>query len=148
MAYSIRKAQEADIPKLCILMEELSGHQISSDQMLDRLQFVEQSNIDSLFICEENGEVLGAFSFRIRENIEEVSRFGEISTIVVNPNDRRGGVGKFMMDYAEKLATEYGCIGTWLVSGFGREEEAHMFYKQIGYQINGYRFIKLFNSNQ
>ena len=43
----------------------------------------------------------------------------------------------------EKLAEELGCIGTWLTSGFGREEAAHNFYKRLGYQINGYRFIKL-----
>lgn len=29
---------------------------------------------------------------------------------------RRQGVGRFLMDFAEKLAAEQGCIGTWLVS--------------------------------
>jgi hypothetical protein len=42
------------------------------------------------------------------------------------------------------LAKDQGCIGTWLVSGFGREELAHIFYKDLGYKINGYRFVKLF----
>jgi len=49
-----------------------------------------------------------------------------------------------MMRYAEKLARERNCIGTWLVSGYGREEQAHIFYKELGYEINGYRFVKLF----
>jgi hypothetical protein len=48
------------------------------------------------------------------------------------------------MGYAEKLSFEKGCIGTWLVSGFGREEEAHHFYKELGNNITGYRFIKRF----
>ena len=46
------------------------------------------------------------------------------------------------MKYAEEVAQERGCIGTWLVSGFGREEQAHPFYKELGYNINGYRFVK------
>ncbi len=48
------------------------------------------------------------------------------------------------MDFAEKLARDQGCIGTWLVSGFGREEEAHHFYRALGYEITGYRFVKKF----
>ena len=46
------------------------------------------------------------------------------------------------MEYAEELAKESNCIGTWLVSGFGREEQAHIFYKALGYEITGYRFVK------
>ena len=48
------------------------------------------------------------------------------------------------MEYAEQLAHEKGCIGTWLVSGFGREERAHAFYKELGYTITGSRFVKHF----
>ncbi len=126
-----------------LLMEELSGHAITPDQIRDRLQFVEESKFDSLFVCEEDRVILGLLGFRIRENLEEVSKFGEVSAIVVNTDKRHKGVGRFMIKYAEKLAEELGCMGTWLTSGFGREEAAHNFYKKLGYQINGYRFIKL-----
>jgi len=40
-----------------------------------------------------------------------------------------------MMDYAENFAQEMECISTWLVGGFGREEEAHKFCKSLGYKI-------------
>lgn len=143
MSLSIRKAEQKDTLALCSLMGELSSHAITPDQIMDRLQFVEESKFDSLFVCEEDGNILGLLGFRIRENLEEVSRFGEVSAIVVNTKDRHKGVGRFMIEYAEKLAEELGCIGTWLTSGFGREEAAHNFYKKLGYKINGYRFIKL-----
>ncbi len=146
MPLSIRKAEHKDIDALCSLMDELSGKAISPEQMLNRLQLVKESEIDSLLVCEEDGQIVGLLGFRIRENLEEMSRFGEVSAIVVNSNDRRKGVGRFMMDYAEKLAKELGCKGTWLVSGFGREEKAHNFYKRLGYQTTGYRFVKLFIS--
>lgn len=144
MFLSMRKAEKKDIDALCTLMDEMSRTAISPEQMLNRLQLVEESRIDSLFVCEEDEKVVGVLGFRIRENLEEMSRFGEISAIVVNPDDRRRGVGRFMMDYAEKLAREFKCKGMWLVSGFAREEEAHKFYEQLGYQITGYRFVKLF----
>jgi GNAT superfamily N-acetyltransferase len=112
--------------------------------MNNRLEFIEDSPFDSLYVCEENGTILGLLGFRIRENLEEVSKYGEISVIVVDSGARRKGVGRFLMNYAEKLAFEKGCIGTWLVSGFDREEQAHQFYKELGYEITGYRFVKRF----
>jgi ribosomal protein S18 acetylase RimI-like enzyme len=124
-------------------MTDLAGHPISSDDMINRLQFVSENKSESLFVCEEGNKIIGLLGFRIRENLEEVSRFGEISAIVVNSEDKRQGVGRFMMAYAENLAKDLGCKGTWLVSGFGRELEAPKFYKNIGYKKTGYRFVKL-----
>jgi N-acetylglutamate synthase-like GNAT family acetyltransferase len=144
MPLSMRRADRGDIEALRALMEALSGHPISPEEMGNRLEFVAESQVDSLFVCEEDGRIAGLLGFRIRENLEEMSRYGEISAIVVDPDDRHRGVGLFMMDYAERLAKEKGCKGSWLVSGFGREQKAHKFYKRLGYQINGYRFVKPF----
>jgi GNAT superfamily N-acetyltransferase len=140
----MRQAETGDIKALCGLMEALSGRAISPEQMRNRLEFVAESRVDSLFVCEADGRIVGLLGFRLRENLEEMSRYGEISAIVVEPDDRGRGIGRFMMDYAEKLAKEQGCKGTWLVSGFGREQPAHKFYKRLGYQINGRRFVKPF----
>jgi N-acetylglutamate synthase-like GNAT family acetyltransferase len=144
MSLSMRKAGKKDINDLCALMDEMSHTAISPEQMLNRLQMVGKSRIDSLYVCEENEKVVGLLGFRIRENLEELSRFGEISAIVVYPDNKRKGIGRFMMDYAERLAKEFKCKGMWLVSGFVRKEEAHKFYQQLGFQTTGYRFVKLF----
>jgi len=144
MMLSMRKAEAGDIDTLCELMTELAGHSISREEMQNRLEHVEQSDIDFLFVCEENNRTLGLLGLRIRVNLEEVSKFGEISAIVVRPESRKKGVGRYMMDYADNLSRDMGCQGMWLVSGFGREESAHEFYKRLGYEINGYRFVRPF----
>ena len=97
--------------------------------MQDRLRAVDRSPIDSLYLCEEDGTVVGVLGSRIRENLEEVSRYGEISLIVVHEGARQRGIRLFIMEYAEKLAGQEGCVGTWPVGGFGCEEQAHRFYK-------------------
>lgn len=140
----IREMELKDIREVCNLVFELIGHEISEADMKNRLELVKGSSIDELYICEVNGLVKGVLGFRIRENIEEVSKFGEISVIVTSSNSKRLGIGKVMMEYAEKLAKEKGCIGTWLVTDLDREEDAHRFYTSLGYKINGYRFIKPF----
>lgn len=144
MPLKMRKAERKDVKDLCVLMDEMSHTAIPPEGMLNRLKMVRESNIDTLFVCEDEGKIQGLLGFRIRENLEEMSRFGEISAIVVYTNDRRKGIGRFMMDYAEKLAREFQCKGMWLVSGFRRAEEAHKFYKQLGFKTTGYRFVKLF----
>ncbi|MCD1259373.1 GNAT family N-acetyltransferase [Paenibacillus athensensis] len=142
LSRTMREAALGDAAVLHQLFEQLVGHDLLLDDIDRRLAFVKESPIEFLYVCEEQGEVKGALAFRLRENIEDFSRFGEVSLIVVNEQCRRQGLGEFMMHFAEQLAAEKHCIGTWLVSGFGREEQAHRFYKELGYEINGYRFVK------
>ncbi len=101
------------------------------------------SPFDFLYVYEEEETIWGLLGFRIRENLEDVTRYGEISIISVDSTLRRKGIGQLLMAYAEQLAKNHDCIGTWLVSGTKRVE-AHAFYKKLGYEVNGYRFVKYF----
>jgi GNAT superfamily N-acetyltransferase len=142
MTHVIRKANKNDINFLSHLMEELSGEPISPDDMNNRLKTVEENSTDTIYVYEENSEVQATLVFRIRENIREVSRYGEICIIVVRSSEKRRGIGRQLMDFAEQLAKDLGCKGTYLISGFGRKDEAHQFYLDLGYEITGYRFVK------
>ena len=143
MSFQIREATIDDIDALCSLTKELKGSSISYEDMNNRLQFVQMSPFDFLYVYEEEKTILGLLGFRIRENLEDVTRYGEISIISVDSTIRRKGIGQVLMDYAEQLAKKHNCIGTWLVSGIKRVE-AHPFYKKLGYEVNGYRFVKHF----
>lgn len=138
----MRQAIRSDISALCDLMGQLEERTIDPKEMEDRLQLLDGRSDHRLFVCERSNYVVGLLGFRIRENLEEVSQFGEVSVIVVSAEERGKGIGKFMMQYAEMLTEQSGCIGTWLVSGFHRGEDTHEFYKRLGYEITGYRFVK------
>jgi N-acetylglutamate synthase-like GNAT family acetyltransferase len=139
----IRKATDKDITDIRFLFSELLGHEITEADALNRLKMVEESSIDELYVYEQDTTILGLLAFRIRENVEEPSRYGEISAIVTKSESRNIGIGRKLMEFADNRANELGCKGTWLVSGFGREEEAHKFYTKLGYKVTGYRFVKL-----
>jgi GNAT superfamily N-acetyltransferase len=143
--FVIRPMEPRDADAVRVLMRQLCGHAMTRAEMLDRLDFVAASPVDWLVVCEIEGEVVGALSFRLRERIEQPGCYGEIYALVVDANARRQGVGRALMDYAEDLACQHGCIGTWLVSGFKRQDEAHQFYTELGYDITGYRFVKMFD---
>lgn len=143
MDIRIRAIRPDDINRACELIQQLTGQEIRVEEMNNRLQLVQDSAVDELYVCEVNGSVEGLLGFRVRENLEQVSRYGEISLLVTDSQLQRKGIGRTMMNYAEQLAKEKGCLGTWLVSGLGRQE-AHEFYKDLDYRITGYRFVKYF----
>ncbi len=138
----IRKFEYKDKDSIKRLFGILTGSELSEQDLINRLDFIRNSPVDSLYVYDINGAVMGLLGFRIRENIEENSRYGEISVIVVDPDYQKQGIGKQLMEFAEQRAKDINCKGTWLVSGFGREEKAHRFYKFLGYETTGYRFVK------
>lgn len=145
MALKIREMTPEDAPAACSLFGQLTGQLMTPDQMLNRLDMVERSPIDWLYVAEVDGVVRGILGFRLRECLERVERYGEVSVIVTDIEARRQGIGRTLMAFAEERAREHGCMGAWLVSGFGRKDEAHRFYEQLGYTATGYRFVKLFD---
>ena len=138
----IREFEYKDKVDIQRLFGILTCSEISESDLINRLDFINNSSIDSLFVYDLKGSVIGLLGFRIRENIEENSRYGEISAIVVDSDYQKQGIGKQLIEFAEQLAKDLNCKGTWLVSGFGREEKAHQFYKSLGYVSTGYRFVK------
>jgi GNAT superfamily N-acetyltransferase len=138
----IRQADIGDLSALRSLLEDLTGKELDQEVVEDRLRMVQASSIDELYVLEDEHGIQGLLGFRVRENIEERSSYGEVSALVTRPSARRSGYGGALMAFAEQLAKKRGCKGTWLVSGFGREADAHKFYAGLGYEVTGYRFVK------
>jgi GNAT superfamily N-acetyltransferase len=141
---SIRKAIKADVPYLKELIVQLGSPEVTDRIVVDRLQLIEESPLDSMYVYEEFDKVLAAIVLRKRESIREISTYLEIVITIVSDQSRRQGIGRRLMEFAEKLAVDEGCKAMYLISGFERENEAHLFYKDIGYSITGYRFVKEF----
>jgi GNAT superfamily N-acetyltransferase len=138
----IRPVEPCDREPVRELMRQLSGFAMSAAQMQERLDFVAQSPVDWLYVATIDGQVRGAIGFRLRERIERPGRVAEVSALVTDASVRRSGVGRALLGFAEQLACAHGCDGMFLVSGFKRQDEAHRFYTQLGYEITGYRFVK------
>lgn len=140
----IRPAEERDLDAIRRLFGLLSGSPMTPEQMRERFEMIRRSPIDELFVCEKDGCIIGAMGFRIRECVEHVGSYGEISALITDPDIRRAGVGRALVAFAEEHAKELGCDGTWLVSGLHRKDEAHIFYQSLGFEKTGCRFVKRF----
>lgn len=133
-----------DIPAAIPLVAQLTGRAMTPEGMQSRLDFVAQSAIDWLYVCELAGCVRGVLALRLRERLETVGRYLEVYLIVTDQAVRRQGVGRAMMAFTEQQARAHACDGVFLVSGLQRTGEAHLFYERLGYAATGYRFVKLF----
>lgn len=140
----IREFNNEDICCIQKLILQLTGNEIDDLSLKQRFKYFEQKEYEFLYIAENKKEVVGLLGLRIRENVEDETSYGEVTMLVVDESHRRKGLASKIMDFADNFAKEKGCIGLWLVSGFGREEHAHEFYKNYGFKITGYRFVKAF----
>jgi len=144
LSVAVRPARKRDLAKIAALLGDLAGEELGVDAAADCVGRIAKNREEAMIVACRGEEVVGLLAFRIRHNVESVSHFGEVSALVVSPECRKMGVGRLLMQEAEAMARRRKCIGLWLVSGFGREEEAHKFYEQMGLACNGKRFVKLF----
>ena len=144
---TIGRVRRSDIKAIAALLTELSGRPVSVRAAANRIALVAADSEQTLLVARAAGEVVGLLAFRIRHNIESVSHYGEVSAVVVRSDWRKTGVGRALMERAERLARRRRCLGLWLVSGFGRERKAHKFYERYGFECTGFRFVKPFDDD-
>ncbi|MBV8337776.1 MAG: GNAT family N-acetyltransferase [Alphaproteobacteria bacterium] len=65
-----------------------------------------------------------------------------VTALIVDSYARRRGIGKLLMQRAERVAAAAGCEFIELTSASGRTE-THAFYRSIGYEPNSLRFRKM-----
>jgi GNAT superfamily N-acetyltransferase len=64
-----------------------------------------------------------------------------VSEIVVDERLRRQGIGAELMEAAEREARRRGCVLLFLTTA-ERRQEAHRFYRRLGFEETGRRFAK------
>jgi ribosomal protein S18 acetylase RimI-like enzyme len=143
----VRRARRADIPAVATLMTELAGARMTVGAATKRFDLIANDPEQALFVASADHAVVGLLAFRIRHNLESLSHYGEVASLVVDARWRRRGVGHALMAHAESYARRRRCTGLWLVSGFGREKKAHRFYERLGFAKTGVRFVRHFDES-
>jgi GNAT superfamily N-acetyltransferase len=143
----VRKATEADIPRIIELYRQLSLNPPPPDRKAPtpeeyRRVFNEMAATPGyeLLVAEEDGEILGTTVLAILPGIAHgVSPFAVVEYVVVDEKYRRRGIGKLLMDYVVARAKEAGCYKIMLTSD-KRREPAHEFYRSLGFEASAHGF--------
>lgn len=125
----IRKAEEGDASALVGLMAEL-GYSHTIESIKENMKGVENRG-GSVFVAVLNGSVLGCICAIIDVRLAG-GECGEIVSVIVAQEHRGKGIGKKLIKHAEAwLGTKTGSIR---IRANALRQEAHEFYKSLGYE--------------
>lgn len=137
---TIRAAEFSDAAILATLMGEL-GYETRAAEMEMRLEAILKDSRYATLVAVSQGRVCGMIGTLCRHSYEHNGSVGRILALVVTRGMRGRGVGRRLLAAAkENFATRN--IRRVAVNTRFEREEAHQFYDQMGYERNGFRFVK------
>lgn len=129
----IRSANLADIPAIVDLSDQL-GYPANDEQVSGRLTEILAKPEHQVWVAElESGSVAG-WVHVMRTVWLEIDPFAEIGGLVVDSASRSQGIGKDLLEQAEKWALDNGLTSLRVRSNVVRSR-AHHFYVEAGYSI-------------
>ena len=127
----IRSAELQDSQALADLCTQL-GYPSTEQEVRDRLEQMADFPHHALFAAEVSGRVIGYVHVHAYP-LPETDFHAEIGGLVVDEKHRGQGIGRRLLLEAETWARAQGCQVLLVRSNVIREN-AHHFYKELGYQ--------------
>jgi GNAT superfamily N-acetyltransferase len=136
----IRDVELNDASQLAALMCEL-GYETTPAEMEARLKLVLSNPAYKTFVAMMDGRVCGMIGTITCPSYEHNDPGGRVVALVTLSTARRRGIGRALVAAAEKDFAERGIRRVALNTQLTREN-AHKFYESLGYERNGWRFVK------
>ncbi|HEV8410020.1 MAG TPA: GNAT family N-acetyltransferase [Gemmatimonadaceae bacterium] len=140
----IREATPADAAEVIRLFTQL-GHPQPNENAESRLAAFYDAG-DRVLVAENSQSVrerklLGATTLHITPEIHRPGPIGRMTAVVVDEPARGRGIGRLLIEAAERYFVEHGCAMVEVTSNKKRLD-AHRFYEQLGYTGTSFRFAK------
>ena len=136
---AIRDAVASDAHAIAHLVTQL-GYPTAVTLMEPRLRRMLALSHHRIVVAESSGAVIGVVGACVDHGVE-LDTYGRITALAVDEKWRGTGVGRLLVDQVERWCRERGADRVTLTSGNHRPE-SHKFYKALGYDATGLRFIK------
>jgi ribosomal protein S18 acetylase RimI-like enzyme len=136
----IRSACLNDSASVAGLMSQL-GYATSASEMKQRLEGILPDSDYMTFVAEHRKEVVGVIGVGIYRYYEKNGIYGRLLALVVDEKLKGQGIGVSLVAEAERRLKERG-VGSIVVNSGKQRSAAHRFYKRLGYEETGLRFVK------
>ena len=137
---TIRAAEAADAEALADLMTQL-GYETRASEMQMRMEAIRANKNYATFVAISKGKVCGMIGTFTCYTYEHNSPSARILALVVSEKMRGRGVGRALIDAAEKDLARKNISRIAVNTRFERKD-AHEFYEKLGYTKNGFRLVK------
>jgi len=137
---TIRTAEMNDAAAVAQLMCEL-GYETTKSEMETRMERIAADERYHTFVAVRDEKVCGMIGTLTSLSYEHNDLGGRILALVTSKTMRRHGIGRALIETAEKDFAQRGIRRIALNTRLSRED-AHKFYESLGYERNGFRFTK------
>jgi GNAT superfamily N-acetyltransferase len=140
----VREATPTDGPEVMRLLALLGHAQPDGPVALRFDAFVEQDQHVLVATRSPSGPsvpLLGAVTLHITPVLHRAGPIGRLTAVVVDESARGKGIGRALVEAAERFFAEHGCVMVELTSNKKRTD-AHAFYERLGYTATSFRFAK------
>ena len=135
--FIIRDAKLTDAPALVCEL----GYKTTPAEMRRRLKSILDDVNYRTLVAEVDGKVCGMIGTLAYASYEHNDPSGRILALVTLPSVRRRGIGRALIASAEKAFAQKAVTRVSLDTRLTRKD-AHKFYESLGYERNGWRFVK------
>ena len=140
-----RQAREDDFERVTELLEILGRDVVTEETAAECRRVFEAQVVGQesapLVVEDDSGRVIACCSLHYRPRLNRPRPDAWIPDLIVDPDARRQGAGRALLEEAERLARNRGCWQLTLESGYQRTE-AHQMYEAFGMANEGYYFGK------
>ena len=137
----IRPAVSSDSAHIAHLLDEL-GYPSSPEAIPARLKALAEGTSIAL-VAEREGVAVGVITAHSIASIHDDEMVTWITTLAVSSEVRQGGVGRALVQAAERWAQERGSRRISVTTALHRAV-AHTFYERLDYTHSGRRYTKKF----
>lgn len=143
-----REFQSKDKNAITKLMQALNKEDpeqlpLSSKKIDNLFQAVKSSNQVSLFVAEEQDQIVGYAVFIKAFSVEFFGIYGEIDELYIKPEFRNKGVGTAFIKFIKNLARSQNCQALYMVAT-PKNKKAQVLYEKLGFKsLPRVAYIKL-----
>jgi GNAT superfamily N-acetyltransferase len=135
----LRAAKPGDSRRLVALLDYL-GHPISEKMVRKNLAALAKRK-ETPLVATLDKQVVGLVGIHTTVTVHRDAPVGRITVLVVAKEAQRHGVGRLLVEEAERQLKKAGCKIVEVTSN-DRRAEAHAFYRHMGYERTSIRFMK------
>src|SRR5438045_8374752 len=141
MRFTVRRAEAEDAPAIAVCLAAL-GYGTSTTLVAEKLSALMGSSSDTVLVAEDpTTGIVGVVSVHLVPLFHAAGNLARLTALAVGPGHQRKGVGRALVVAAEAFAWQRDCRRVEVTSGDHRED-AHTFYRALGYEMDERRFIK------
>jgi GNAT superfamily N-acetyltransferase len=130
---TLRSATDADAERIAGLFTD-EGYPSGPSDIVERLERF-GSEHSRVIVADNGGEVLGFVAVHALPRFEHSDRILRIMALVVDAGVRERGVGRLLMEEAERLGREVGAAFAEVTAGHHRPD-ARRLYEELGYDAS------------